>query len=239
MDKDQVKLKKGEEQELWKTWKSNPTEDNLAPLMSSLQNLVQHRVNQFRKAPVPPAAVMGFANVQVAKALNSYNPSKGVALGTHVQWHLKKVQSFVIKHQNIGKIPDQRVNNITEFKQAKDELKETMGHEPDSLSIAEHLGWSQKEVVRMDSELRKDLIASRSLEIDTLPELYASKDREVLRYIHYDLTPDERLVFEYSAGLYGKPKIPASEIAKKLSISLPKVSRIRNKIDAKLRARGV
>lgn len=239
MDTGEKRTRQQKELELWRTWKKEPTAQNLEPLMSSLQNLVQSRVNQFRSAPVPPAAVMGFANVQVVKALNSYNPDKGAGLQTHVGWHLKKVQTFVIKHQNIGKIPDQRVNNITEFKAAKDELKEKFGREADSLSIAEHLGWSQKEVSRMESELRSDLIASKSPEVDTLPEMYSNKEREVLRYIHYDLTPDERLVFEYTLGLYGKPQISATEISKKMNISLPKVSRIRNKIDQKLRARGV
>ncbi len=239
MDREEKKLRQGTELELWHAWKKDPTPQRLQPLVSSLQNLVQARVNQFRSAPVPPAAVTGFANAQVMKALRSYDPSKGAALHTHVNWHLKKVQTFVIKHQNIGKIPDQRANNITEYKAAKEELKETFGHEPDSLSLAEHLNWSQKEVARMESEMRKDLIASKSPEIDTMPEMYANKEREVLRYIHHDLTPDERLVFEYTLGLYGKPQLSATEISKRMSISLPKVSRIRNKIDQKLRARGV
>lgn len=238
--KPELPKRQEQELELWHAWKREPTDQNLAPLMDSLQNLVQSRVNQFRKAPVPPAALMGFANTQVMKALNTFSPDKGAALSTHVSWHLKKVQTFAIKHQNLGKIPDQRANNITEFKAAKDELRETLGFEPDSLSLAEHLGWSQREVARMESEQqRKDLIASKSPEADNLPDLYSSREREVLRYIHHDLTPDERLVFEYSMGLYGKPQLSAQAIAKQMNISAPKVSRIRNKIDQKLRVRGL
>lgn len=228
------------ELDLWKTWKADPTPANLEPLMSSMQNLVQFRVNQFRGAPVPPAAIAGFANAQLVKAFETYNPNKGGALQTHAVNHLKKVQTFVIKHQNVGKIPDQRVNNISEFKNAQQELREQFGREPDSLSLAEHLGWSQKEVARMETELqRRDLIASKSPEADTLPDLYSSREREVLRYIHYDLAPDERLVFEYTLGLYGKPQLSAQQIAKTMNMSAPKISRIRKKIDTKLRARGV
>ena len=228
-----------QELELWKAWKADPTPQNLEPLMSSMQNIVQYRVNQFRGAPVPPAAIAGFANAQLIKAFETYNPNKGGALQTHAVNHLKKVQTFVIKHQNVGKIPDQRVNNISEFKIAQQELREQFGREPDSLSLAEHLGWSQKEVARMESELRADHIASKSPETDRLPEMYSTKEREVLRYIHYDLTPDERLVFEYTLGLYGKPQLSAQQIAKTMNMSAPKISRIRKKIDNKLRARGV
>ncbi|NIP94790.1 MAG: hypothetical protein GWO24_15625, partial [Akkermansiaceae bacterium] len=49
-------------------------------------------------------------------AFENYNPKKGAALSTYVTWHLKKVKAFVLKHQNIGRIPEHRARNITEFK---------------------------------------------------------------------------------------------------------------------------
>ena len=229
-----------EELTMWKAWQDDPKESKLEPLMNSLQRLVHYRVNEFKGAPVPQAAVRGFANAQVVKALNSYNPKRGASIGTHVNWHLKKVRSFVVRHQNLGKIPEHRAYNITKFKTARTDLEDEFGMAPDSLSLAERLGWSQKEVSRMESELEKrDFIASKNLEPDTLPDIYSAKERDALRYIHYDLTLDERLVFEYTLGLYGKPKLSATNIAKKMSISLPKVSRLRRKIDKKLRDRGV
>ena len=225
--------------ELWKTWKANPTPENLDPLLDGLQGLVNARVNEFKGAPVPQSAVRGFANAKAINALETYNPKKGASVATFVNWHLKKVRSFVVKHQNIGKVPEQRTRNITEFKNVRDDLTQKMGMAPDSLSLAEALGWSQAEVGRMESELRKDLISSFNLEPDRLPDMQSNREREVLRYIHHELTADERLVFEYSLGLYGKPKLSATNIAKTMGISLPKVSRIRKKIDKKLRARGV
>ena len=181
----------------------------------------------------------GFANAQAIKALHGYNPHKGAAVHTFVSWHLKKVKAFVLKHQNVGRIPEHRARNITQYKNTKQDLTERFGHPPDSLSLAEELGWSQAEVNRMQSELRADHIASVNPEPDTLKDLQSSHERDVLRYIHYDLTPDERLVFEYSLGLYGRPQLSATDISRTMSISLPKVSRIRKKIDKKLRDRGV
>ena len=208
-------------------------------MMDSMQGLVNARVNEFKGAPVPPSAVRGFANAQAVRALQTYDPNRGAAVSTFVSWHLKKVKAFVLKHQNIGKIPEHRARNITPYKNARDELTQKMGMPPDSLTLAEHLGWSQAEVGRMESELRKDYIASLSPEVDRLADLQSSRERDVLRYIHYDLTPEERLVYEYSLGLYGRPKLSATNIAKTMNVSLPKVSRIRKKIDMKLRERGV
>lgn len=225
--------------ELWHTWKANPNEESLEPLLMALQGPVNAKVNEFKGAPVPPSAIRGFANAQTVKALHTYNPKRGASVSTFVNWHLKKVRSFVLKHQNVGRIPEHRAYNITRYKEAKEEMSQKMGMPPDSLSLAENLGWSQAEVNRMEKELRPDLIASLSPEPDRLPDLQSSRERDVLRYIHYHLTPDERLVFEYSLGLYGKPKLSATDISRTMSISLPKVSRVRAKIDKKLRERGV
>lgn len=231
--------RKDKDLELWQTWKAEPTPGNLEPLLQAMQGPINAKVNEFRAAPVPDSAVRAFANAQAVKALHGFNPDRGASVSTFVNWHLKKVRAFVLKHQNIGRIPEHRAYNITKFKEAKEDLSQRMGHPPDTVSLADHLGWSQAEVARMQKELRPDLIASLSLEPDRLPSMQSSRERDVLRYIHYDLTPDERLVFEYSLGLYGKPKLSATEISKTMSISLPKVSRIRAKIDKKLRARGV
>jgi RNA polymerase sigma factor (sigma-70 family) len=227
------------ELELWRNWKSDPNEESLEPLLDSLQNLVQRRINEFQGAAVPQAAMYGMANAAVMKALNSYNPNKGASVATHVNWHLLKVRAFVSKYQNLGRIPEHRTYGITDYKNARDELTQKFGHPPDALSLAEHLKWSVNEVRRMELEDRKDLIASQNLEPDTLPEIESMKDRQVLRYIYQDLTPDERVVFEYSIGMNGKPKLSAGAIARKMGISQPKVSRIRRKIDRKLRERGV
>lgn len=231
--------RKDRDLELWRNWKADPTPEKLEPLLDVLQGPINAKVNEFRAAPVPDSAVRAFANAQAVKALHTYNPSKGSAVSTFVNWHLKKVRSFVLKHQNIGRIPEGRAYRITDYKQAKEELTQKLGRPPDTMTLADRLGWSPAEVGRMQSELRPDLIASLSPEPDRLRSMQSSRERDVLRYIHYDLTPDERLVFEYSLGLYGRPKLSATNIAKTMNISLPKVSRIRAKIDKKLRNRGV
>jgi DNA-directed RNA polymerase specialized sigma subunit len=225
--------------ELWKVWKEQPTPENLQPLLDRFQGTINARVNEFKRAPVPQSALKAFATGQVVNSFHAFNPEGGANLNSFATTYLKKVRAFVGRHQNIGKIPEHRIGNVSDFKQAKDELTEKMGHPPDTLTLAENLGWSTAEVSRMQSELRSTHIASRELEPDLLPDLQSSHERDVLRYIHYELAPDERLVFEYSLGLYGKPRLSAADIAKTMNISPPKVSRLRKKIDKKLRARGV
>jgi len=233
--------KADEELQLWQSWKQAPSDATLTPVLDSLQPVIQRKAREFSTAPVPPGAVLGAANELALRAINTYDPNRGASLRTHVDWNLRKVRSFVVKHQNLGKIPDQRAYGIGRFKAVEDELTEKLGYPPDAQTMAEALGpkWSVAEVRRMRSEDRPDLIASLNLEPDLLPEMESSAEREVLRYIWQDLTPDERTVFEYSIGANGKPKMRAGQIAAMMGISQPKVSRIRRKIDRKLQERGV
>ena len=230
-----------EEIQLWEAWRSAPKEETLEPLLDLYDSDINRKVHQFRSAPVPDSAVRGHAHQMTLKALNSYKPGSGASLRTWVNWNLKKVRGFVVTHQNMGRIPEQRAMRIGDFKKTKEELTDRLGHVPDALTLSEALGpkWSLNEVTRMESELRPDLIASKSLTADTLDGLSDPRERNVLKYLYQDLSMDERLVFEYTLGVNGKEKLSAGDIATKLNLSRPKVSRIRKSIDKKMRERGI
>ena len=226
---------------LWKAWKDDPSEENLSAVLDQVQGMINKTVSTYSSAAVPPSVIRGAANLAVLNALSTYDPTKGASFNTHLHWHLKKVRATSAKYQNIGRIPEHRTYNITQYKDTKSEMTERLGYEPDAQMLADELGWSVAEASRMESELRKDYIASQSVEVDLLGDVASDegRSREVLRYIWHELTSDERLVFEYTLGLNGKPALSAGDIAKKMGTNQPKISRIRKKIDEKIRARGL
>ena len=235
--------------ELWQTWKADPTEDNLEPLLKEFEPDVDFRVSEFSKVknfPVPEQALRSKGRILALKGLQTYNPDKKASVRTWVNWQLKKLRSFTVEHQNFGRIPEQRALQISHFRDVRNDLTERMGMPPDALTLSEALqeqnpryNWSVAEVQRMQTELRKDRVESMSLEPDTMPTLFESEERDILRYIYHDLNSQERLVYEYTLGINGKPKLPAKEIAKRMNISGPKVSRLRTSIDNKMRNRGL
>lgn len=222
----------------WKQWKQQPSVMAERQLIHQFDGMINARVNEFKGAAVPPAAVKGYATAQVVKQLHTYNPSKG-NLATHVGWGLKGVRGFVTKHQNIGRIPEARTRKISEFQTVRQELRQELGREPDTIAIAERMRISPAEVGRLQSELRPDHIASMSLEPESMTRLQSVEERDVLRYLHHSLSPEERLVFEYAFGLYGRPQLRAKDIATTMGVSKAKISRIMKKLDNKIRERGV
>lgn len=234
---------------LWLAWNADPTDENLVPLIKEFERDVAYKVSEFDKAPVPNAAIRSKGRQLVLEGIRTYKPEAPASLRTWVNWRLKKVRSYALQHQNFGRIPDSRGLQIGPFLQTKADLTERLGHPPDAATLSTALqeinpkyNWSVAEVTRMENELRPDLVESIPLSSDRVSQLslYAeSNERDILRYIYHDLTPQEKLVYEYTLGVNGKPKLPAKDIAKKLGVSGPKVSRLRSSIDKKMQKRGL
>jgi len=232
---------------MWNEWKDSGEDPHkLDPLVKSMDGLVNYRVNQFAgRVPLPTPAIEAEVNKHLIQALRDYDPNyvgqsgNKAQLHTHVTNRLKKVRRFVTKYQNIGAIPEKRSENITEFRTIRTEMSDGLGREPSTEELADKLKWAPAEVVRMQSEERRDLLTSAHISESTDPSvLWPSRDNEVIALLRYELTPRENLVMDYSMGLRGKQKLGTNDIAQRLGVSPPTVSRIKGKIAKKFEEYG-
>lgn len=227
--------KKLRELELWKAWKSNGQNPNdLQPLLRSFRPMIRSKVNVYKgkMKMIPDAAIESEFQLRFVDALKSYNPDKG-SLGTYVYRYLDKAKRFIVENQNVGRIPENRVYKIQLYNQARADLIEETDEEPSVPAIAKRLGWKVAEAERMDSELRNDL-TTQSFEDDPYA-LNPSKSEEILRLFKYELTGNERAVYEHLTG-YGKKRLTSTgAIAKELKMPDYQVSRLKNAIQKKLK----
>tara|TARA_B100000131_G_scaffold221323_1_gene212910 strand:+ start:86965 stop:87858 length:894 start_codon:yes stop_codon:yes gene_type:complete len=231
----QLDDKKAREIELWTAWKEggqNPSD--LEPLLRSFRPLLRSKMNVYKgkMKMIPDAAIEAEFQLRFVDALRSYNPEKG-SLGTYIYRYLDKSKRFIVENQNIGRIPENRIYKIKAYTTAKDELSDDLGRVPSVPEIAERLGWSLAEANRMDAELRNDLM-TQGFEDDPY-SITPSKSEEVLRLFKYELSGDERDVYEHLTGFGKKQLTSTSEIAKQLKMPDYRVSRLKNSIQKKLK----
>jgi len=231
-----LKTRQARELQLWKEWKaSGENPEKLELLLRSYQPLIESQAGIYKgKTPLPPEAIDAQYKILFVQALRTYDPSRGAALNTHVHNQLMKGKRYVATYQNFSRIPENRVFNIGNFQRTQDTLTEELGRAPTHEELATRLDWSLKEVGRMHKEQRKDLVTSRFEEDPFASNIDDARLKEVMHMIYYEFTPEEQLVWDYSIGAHGKPKLSAGEIAQTMNISGPKVSRIRNAIKSKL-----
>jgi len=235
LDEAALTEKKGKEIAMWKAWKDGgESVSDLHPLLRSFGPLIRAKTNVYKGKVkmIPDAAIEAEFQLRFVDALRSYDPEKG-ALGTYVYRYLDKAKRFIVENQNVGRIPENRVYRIKEFTSAREDLHEDLGRPPTVKEMADKLGWSNAEAERMDSELRSDFL-TQGFEEDPYA-LTPSKSEEVLRLFKYELTGNEREVYEYLTGM-GKPQTTSTgAIAKRLKMPDYKVSRLKSAIQKKLR----
>lgn len=221
------------EMQLWNQWNQTGRKpEALAPLVRSLEPIVQSYARKYQVRDIPPQAVEAEFRNQAVKAIKSYNPNQGAQLGTWVHSSLRKGSRFVHDHQNTGRIVESRLDKITQLKNAKQELFDQLGRAPTDYELSTQMRVPHAEIQRLNLELRNDILSSR---FDGDPyEFTAKMDNEIFAHLEEELSPDEKKVFRHIQN----PKQTGGrtgEIATSLGWSAPKVSRLRKSIEAKAR----
>jgi DNA-directed RNA polymerase specialized sigma subunit len=216
---------------LWHTWNTNGRKpEDLQPLIQSFRGLINSRANVYtnRLRDIPPAAIKAEFTNHAVTAFETYDPSKGAGLYTHINNHLKKGRRFITTYQNVARIPENRVYQIRQFQDAETRLNDQLNRPPTQLEIADHLKWSPRQVDLMQKEIRKAHYTGGFQSDPT--DISPSRHQEIVRLLPYELTPEENSVFEHIYGIGGKPVLSPGQIAKKLNMSAPKVSRLKKSI---------
>ena len=232
-----MRLTKEQEIELWKRWKQTKGQYEFNQLLVSFDPLINKAVNTYsRGSNLSPAIYKAEAIKWFIKGKETYDPSKGAALSTHLSNYLKKLYRFNLTHQNVGRIQsEKRAGMITTFNNARSYLEDQLGREPNTNEIADELGVSPMEVSRLQKDLRKDLAMDETF--DSIGTSMASNPKwdALMSIYHFECTPEEKLVMEYIFGLGGKPRIDSvQEIGMKANIPPNRVSQIKKRLHKKV-----
>jgi len=227
---------KAQELSIWKDWKKSQDPKKLGQLLDSIHPIILSTMKKFESVPLPPSSINAEAKKQAIQAFKTYDPKAGASLGTHVYNYMQKVNRFVYEHQNIGRIPEHRIMKIGTFQAVKDDLRNKFGREPSAMELSDELSWSLQEVERMERELKREIPESSIQDVDF--SFTATTDaQKILNYIYYELSPQEKVVFEYLTGWAGKPKLTEDEIALRVGLTRERVKKLKAKIAAKIKAR--
>ena len=208
---------------LWETYSKTKDPQDRKKVMDALSPLLHSRIQKW-KGPVPADILHAKAYQLAAKALDSYDPTRGVALSTHVVNNLGPISRVVYTYQNTARLPENVTLQVHSYQTAKDSLSNELGREPTTQELHETLGWPVSELNRMDSYIRRDLTESVGAVQGSFYSSHDDREQDALSAIYFDLLPDEKNLFEMLTGYNGKPKLTTNEILTKLGISQAQLS---------------
>ena len=236
--------------ELWKRWKKSGKPEHLEPLLQAFEPLVQQKM-QFYRAPfsAPKSAFKAELQTHLINAFETYDPSKGAGLNTHVHYRIQKAMRYNAKHQNLAYIPAGQARLITPIKKATEELRELHGRDPTPEELETHLRANGEEdfrditAKRIETVIKaqRATVPSSHLESDPTSHFPGFEEQQIA--VAADILPDifpnkpeMHDLFHYTFGTGGKPQITStSQLAKKLGKTDQQISHMKTQMGSVLR----
>jgi len=227
---------------LYEQYRLTGSDDALAAIVSNMEGLINKHVGKFSyKQRMPSSAFYSEGEAIAANAIKRYDPKKfedqdqrPMNLGSWVDQHLVwRMGEMAANHGQLGKVQRKRYHMLTDYAFAKDNMAVDLGREPNAAEMADHMSVSPAEIGRIEKDRAVNLITSGS----NFENIASSSPRKKLaiEMAHFDLSNEQKLVMEYTYGMYGKEIIKSTgDLAVKLGWAAPKVSKIKKIIENKI-----
>jgi DNA-directed RNA polymerase sigma subunit (sigma70/sigma32) len=223
--------------ELYDAWKKAPQyakEGKLQALLVQLEGAIMSAVRVYLNSNLPFPILQSEGKRIAVDAIKDYDSTKGMSISSYVITTVKqRLNRYVGQHQNIARIPEDKMRMIGPLREAETELANRLGREATADEVAEHMVVPLSHVTRIRKMMRADILESSSNFAD-MEQFAADPNYERVMMAYYSLTPDEKLVFDYSMGTHGKKKLDPGEIVLKLGMTSVRVSQIKKQLADKL-----
>ena len=225
---------------IFEKWKKTQDKKHFQELYNSMKPLIHKAAEKAAYGSnIPESAHRLYAAQAFLDSLKTYNPNSGAALQTHIFGSVhNKVKRLNYEYQNLGKLPEDRAMMVGRFQNEFENMKNDLGREPSAAEMADHMSLPIKQIANLQKEIRKDLAMADGTEERSFEE--GSKEDEMATYIYYELNPEEKVVYEYIMGMYGRPRMVKGNnvidypgIASRMGVSESKVRTIHNGIRTK------
>jgi DNA-directed RNA polymerase specialized sigma subunit len=216
---------RAKDQELFAKWKETGSKKDLGALVTQLHPIIYSEVYRLRGS-LPTSALSAEATKWAIKGIQTYDPSKGTALSTHVTNWLQKTKRLNYRFQNAVRLPENMQLKYNEYNRGLTQLTEELNRDPTDEELARKLGWSKGHTVKFKSRLYADLIESGS---EKPTEVTQFNDRSILmEHLLSSLSEQEKFILEKSKDM------PAAELADKLGVNINRLNYLKKKLVAKI-----
>jgi DNA-directed RNA polymerase specialized sigma subunit len=227
---------------LWKTWHdSGKKPEHLEPLLDALEPTIQsfakRKLNGLGGS-IPYSALEQQLRIAAKKGLESYDPTRGTKVRTHIITNFQRITDFVGGNRNFAYVPKPRVEKFQRFMNARHEFMEQHGHEPMFNDMKKLLPDIPANDLRpMMSEFRTEHFIGGNPNPDAEDGSLGhapSQVRSIISLMPALLTSEEQKVFDQLFPTVGDPPSIA-QIAKKTGMNQNQVYRLRGAIYKKVK----
>ena len=212
--------------ELWKRYKNGDVQAKWE-LLKRFRGVIISNARKLSNVR-PYSVVEAELKELTLKAFDTYDPSKGAKLSTHVISQFKKVSRENINNQHAIRVPENIHFKFKPITEATAYLQESLNREPTHQEIADYTGWSLPRVVDAQSRLRRELVESKQTFDPGVNELDPAE--QALHYAYSSLDEQGQFILRHSTGYQGAPELKDSVIRQRLKLSPHMYNKKKNEV---------
>lgn len=216
---------KSKDLELWTQWKNTGSKRALGDLLNQMNGVIYSEVHR-ASGTLPTTALSLEAKKWAMKAFETYDPSKGAVLSTHVSNYLQKVRRMNYRYQNAVRLPENMQLKFHEYNRQLSQLTEELNRDPTDEELAKKLGWSKGQTVKFKNSLYSDHIESAS----ERPAEFSSFNESaiLMQHILDNLSPEEKFILDNAK------RLSSTETAEKLGVNINRYNYLKKKLQDKI-----
>lgn len=228
---DKQSFTKSDMDQAYEMWRKNPSPQTAEPFLDALQPDIQKAIRNYGNDDDDFETKANLLALQYAE---TYDPKKGASIRTHINNGLHKLTQVRQERMSALHIPENVHAEKARIQETSEAFKAEFDREPNRQELADRTGLSIRALERIE---KYDPTAAESLfesdKGDAMTERRSVNDMW-MDYVYFELDPIDKKVFEWSTGYGGVEKISKAEMAERLKISAPAISKRVNKIVAKI-----
>lgn len=212
-------------EDAYESWRTNQQPERMTHLLDAARPVLDRALSAYAGGN---KALTGRAKRLAIDAFKSFDPTRGAKLRTHLYIRLQPLQRVYTKRTSPLAIPERVQLDMLRLQQAERGLRDELSRDPADDELAERLQMSKRRIAHVRG-FSKGIISEgqlRSPEGEPMQlgiQQHTSDDIWV-EYVHHDLSPIDKKIFEWKTGIYGKKVLTTNEIARRLNVSPSAVS---------------
>lgn len=183
---------------LWERWHRSRSQYDLEALMRQMMPVIRNQTQQYARR-VAPVVLDAKAKKLALKAFETYDPSRGVLLSTHLVSQLQKLSRDAYEQQSTVSVPEHQRIDFNRINRAKLDLEDDLGRRPTMPELADHLALPIPHIEKIIGNVgRKEFMESGEG-----PTFQQENDDDLIHLAYNDMTPLQKRIFEMRTGYNG------------------------------------
>lgn len=203
---------------MYADWAAARTPAGLGRILTGLDPIITQEVHRISG---PKPLLRSRARVLTAKAIQAYDPTRGVPIGAYVRQQLQPLTRYSANMRPL-RVSEALVQRAAELNSRRMELANQLDRDPTDDELADHVGISVPRIRQLRSQVPVTVNESRIVNEEGENFLPAQQDNSELdtavEAVYGGLDQRQRQIYDWRVGANG-PALSNKEIAQRLGIT--------------------